>query len=81
MIKKEDIRRAINTFREWDLQGTWKTPSEAFIQHTLHKSENALKTAQYILKIMEDGGLRTLLSAQDYDGTLWIINPSYYRGL
>lgn len=79
MIKKEDIERAITLFKEWDFQHTWKTPSPAFIAHTKHKSENALKTAQYILKIMEDQEMRHLFNAEDYNGTLWIINSSYYR--
>ncbi len=66
-------------FKEWDLQRTWDKPTEIFMQHTFQKSENALKTAQYILKIMENGEIRELFDAQEYDGTLWVINPSYYR--
>lgn len=79
MIKKEDIKRAINTFKEWDNKKSWKIPSQAFIHHTLSKSENAKKTARYILSIMEDKELKNNLDAKDYDGTLWIINASYYR--
>lgn len=66
-------------FQEWDLQRTWDKPTDIFIHHTFQKSENSLKTAHYILKIMEDGKMRELFDAQEYDGTLWIINPSYYR--
>mgnify|MGYP001570128256 CR=1 FL=1 len=79
MIKKEDIERAILLFREWDLKKTWDQPTTVFINHLLQKSENALKTAQYILKIMEDTKIKELFDAQEYDGTLWVINPSYYR--
>ena len=79
MIKKEDIERAISTFKEWDHQRKWKNPSSVFIAHTMNKSENALKTAQYILRIMEDKEVRLLLNAEDYNGTLWIINSAYYR--
>ncbi len=39
MIKQEDIKKAIKTFREWDNNGIWKTPSQAYIQHTLKKSQ------------------------------------------
>ena len=79
MIKKEDIRRAINTFKEWDNNHVWDKPTDVFKHHTLEKSENALRTAQYILKIMEDPKARALFDSEDYDGTLWIINASYYR--
>ena len=79
MIKKEDIKRAIKTFKEWDLYKKWKTPTQEFILHTLKKSENALQTAQFILRIMQDDKTKQLFSAEDYDGTLWIINSSYYR--
>lgn len=79
MIKKEDIRRALSTFKAWDLERKWKTPSDVFMQHTWRKSENALRTAQYILKIMEDQRIKELLAAEEYDGTLWVINASYYR--
>lgn len=79
MIKKEDIRRAIKTFKEWDNNKLWNTPSEVFKHHTLEKSENALKTAEYILRIMEDSKARDFFDAEDYDGTLWIINSAYYR--
>ena len=54
MIKKEDIRRAIKTFGEWDNKSNWIKPTDVFKHHTLEKSDNALKTAQYIMKIMED---------------------------
>ena len=54
MIKKEDIKRAIKTFKEWDNKQLWDSPTDIFKHHTLEKSENALKTAEYILKIMED---------------------------
>ena len=79
MIKKEDIKRAIKTFKEWDNNSMWDSPTEIFKQHTLSKSENAKKTASYILRIMEDPKLNDILEAQGYDGTLWIINASYYR--
>lgn len=79
MIKQEDIRKAIKIFRKWDNDRLWNTPTEIFTQHTLEKSENALKTAQYILKIMEDSNAKGFFDAEDYDGTLWIINASYYR--
>ena len=79
MIKKEDIKRAIKTFKEWDNKQLWDSPTDIFKHHTLEKSENALKTAEYILKIMEDQSIKGLFNADDYDGTLWIINASYYR--
>ncbi len=79
MIKKEDIRRAIKTFKEWDNKNLWDKPKDVFIQHTMQKSENSLQTAKYILKIMEDPKTKALFDAEDYDGTLWIINASYYR--
>jgi len=79
MIKKEDIKRAIKTFKEWDNKGIWNSPTEIFKQHTLSKSENAKKTASYILRIMEDPKLNDDFEAEGYDGTLWIINASYYR--
>ena len=79
MIKKEDIRRAIRTFTEWDNKRKWELPTETFTHHTLSKSENALKTAKFILKIMEDTKANEFFNAEDYDGTLWIINASYYR--
>jgi uncharacterized protein (UPF0332 family) len=79
MIKKEDIRKAVRTFKEWDNQRKWEIPKEVFNHHTLKKSENALKTAQFILRIMEEHDVKGLFNAEDYDGTLWIINASYYR--
>ncbi len=79
MIKKEDIRRAISAFKVWDNEKRWDVPTGAFIQHTLTKSENALRTANYILRIMEDQAAKEFFDADDYDGTLWIINCSYYR--
>jgi len=79
MIKKEDIRKAVRTFKEWDNDRKWAVPTEAFTQHTLKKSENALRTARFILKIMEDQKIKELFEAEDYDGTLWVINASYYR--
>lgn len=79
MIKKEDISRAIKTFKEWDNEKRWKSPTEAFTRHTLKKAENALRTAQFILKIMEDFRIKGLFEAEDYDGSLWIINAAYYR--
>ena len=36
-------------------------------------------TAQHILRIMEEPAIRKLFNAEEYDGTLWIINASYYR--
>ena len=78
MIKKEDIKRAIKIFKEWDNNNRWGAPKEIFKKHTLEKSENALKTSKYILKIMEDQKIKDLFNADDYDGTLWIINASYY---
>ena len=79
MIKKEAIRRTIKTFKEWDNNNMWDKPKDIFTQHTLQKSENALKTAKYILRIMEDSETKDLFDAEDYDGALWIINASYYR--
>lgn len=79
MIKKEDIRRAIKTFREWDNERKWNIPTETFKHHTLTKSENALKTAKFILRIMEDQKANEFFNAEDYDGTLWIVNASYYK--
>ena len=79
MIKKEDIKRAVKTFKEWDNNQMWKAPEDVFKHHTLEKSENSLKTAEYVLRIMEDEKIKTLFNAEDYDGTLWIINASYYR--
>ena len=66
MIKKEAIRRAIKTFKEWDNEKLWDIPAEVFKQHTLQKSENALKTAKYILRIMEDPKARDFFDAEDY---------------
>lgn len=77
MIKKEDIKRAIKTFREWDNKNSWKTPTKIFKHHTLSKSENAKRTASYILKIMENPKSMEFFETEDYDGTLWIINASY----
>ena len=79
MIKKEDIKRAVKTFKEWDNTGIWEKPTGIFKQHTLEKSENSLKTAQYILRIMTEPKAREFFNAEDYNGTLWIINASYYR--
>ncbi len=79
MIKKEDIKKAIRIFKEWDNKNRWDTPTEIFKHHTLNKSENAKRTASYILKIMEDIGAKEFFEAENYDGTLWIINASYYR--
>lgn len=79
MIKEEDIRKAIKIFKEWDNENRWDTPTETFKHHTLNKSENALKTTQFILTVMEDSKANDFFDAEDYDGTLWIINTSYYR--
>ncbi len=79
MISKEDIKRAISTFKEWDLERSWDKPTDIFIRHTFQKSEDALKTARFIFKIMEDEKIKELFDAENYDGTLWVINPSYYR--
>jgi hypothetical protein len=62
-----------------DNQRKWEVPKEVFKHHTLKKSENALKTAQFILRIMEEHDIKGLFNSEDYDGTLWIINASYYR--
>ena len=78
MIKKEDIKKSIKTFKEWDNKSLWNKPTGIFKQHTLEKSENALKTAQYILRIMEDPKAKDFFNADNYNGTLWIINASYY---
>lgn len=79
MIKKEDIEKSIKIFKEWDNERLWKIPTEIFKHHTLRKSENALKTAKFILRIMEDSKVKEFFETEDYDGTLWIINASYYR--
>ncbi len=79
MISKEDIKRAISTFKDWDLERSWDKPTDIFIRHTFQKSEDALKTARFIFKIMEDKKIKELFDAENYDGTLWVINPSYYR--
>jgi hypothetical protein len=79
MIKKEDINRAVKMFKEWDNERRWKTPTNAFTHHTWKKSENALRTAQFILRIMEEPKVRDLFEAEDYDGNLWVINAAYYR--
>ena len=79
MIKKEDIRKAISLFKEWDNNHIWDNPTDVFKNHTLNKSDNAKKTAAYILKIMEDKSVNDIFQADNYDGTLWIINASYYR--
>tara|TARA_Y100000310_G_C20396193_1_gene675218 strand:+ start:93 stop:734 length:642 start_codon:yes stop_codon:yes gene_type:complete len=78
MIRKEDINRAINLFKCWDNERKWEIPSETFKHHTLKKAENSLQTAQFILQIMEDQKTKELFNAEDYNGTLWIINSSYY---
>lgn len=70
MIRQEDIRKAIKTFKKWDNDRLWSIPTEIFKHHTLEKSENSLKTANYILKIMEDPKARDFFDAEDYDGTL-----------
>ena len=64
MIKKEDIKRAIKTFKEWDNKNLWDTPTEVFKHHTLNKSENAKTTARYRLKIMEDSKLKELFDSE-----------------
>ena len=79
MIKKEDINRAIQMFTDQDNERKWNVPTETLKHHTLKKSEDALKTAKFILKIMEESAARKFFNAEDYDGTLWVINASYYR--
>jgi hypothetical protein len=79
MIKREDIKRAVRIFQKWDNERIWQKPGEAFKHHTLRKSENAIKTAQIIVQVMEDKKIREILGIEEYDGTLWIINASYYR--
>jgi hypothetical protein len=76
MIKKQDISKAIRLFTKWDNEKLWKIPTDAFTKHTAKKSDDALRTAHYILKIMEDKDVQKIFGADNYDGTLWIINAS-----
>ncbi len=75
MIKKEDISRAVKMFKEWDNERMWKVPAEAFTHHTLKKSENALRTAKFILKIMEEPKAREFFEAVMCK--IWIESRSY----
>lgn len=79
MIKEKDIKKSLKIFKEWDNENKWDIPTEIFKHHVLTKSENALKTAQLILTAMEDSKANDFFDLEDYDGTLWIINTSYYR--
>ncbi|MBU0979991.1 MAG: hypothetical protein KJ709_04265 [Nanoarchaeota archaeon] len=79
MIRKQDIHRAVSLFKAWDNEGRWDKPSALFINHTLAKAEDSLKTARALRNIMADKELMAkCLPGTEFDPALWVINASYY---
>lgn len=79
MIKEKDIERAINLFKRWDLEHLWKKPDEVFIAHLKEKADDCLNVAKVLIELMKNKeSVKNLLAEENFNPTLWIINPSYY---
>lgn len=79
MINDKDIERAVTMFTRWDLERKWKLPEPVFINHLKEKVEDCLDTAKLLLEIMkEKNSIQNYLHKEQFNPTLWIINPSYY---
>lgn len=79
MIKEKDIERAVNLFKNWDLEGRWERPDEVFINHLKEKADDCLDVAKVLKELMKSRDLvRQFLGKETFNPTLWIINPSYY---
>lgn len=79
MINAKDIERAINLFKKWDNDRTWKNPDEVFINHLQEKADDCLDVAKALTELMKNKELITkLLDKDHFNPTLWIINSSYY---
>lgn len=79
MIKKQDIQRAIQLFKEWDNKGKWDKPNVLFTNHTIKKAEDSFNTAKALLNVMTNDNLKNhVLPETDYNSCLWIINAAYY---
>lgn len=78
MIKKQDIQRAVEIFKKWDLEGRWEKPTDIFIRHTETKAIDSLNTAIALQKLMENKNLQQKVLPVDFNASLWTINASYY---
>lgn len=79
MIKEKDIERAVNIFKKWDLEGGWKKPEGVFINHLKEKAEDCLEVAKALIILINDKELtKKILGKEEFNPTLWIVNPSYY---
>lgn len=73
MFREEDIERAINLFKRWDLNRSWKIPEEAFIIHLKEKADDSLDVAKLLLKLIgEKETLLMLLQKEKFNPTLWV---------
>ena len=79
MISDKDIERAVTMFTKWDLEHRWKKPEDIFINHLQEKVNDCLDTAKLLIELRNQKDiLAKLLGKEQFNPTLWIINPSYY---
>jgi hypothetical protein len=79
MINDKDIERAVNLFKRWDLEATWKKPDEVFITPLKEKADDCLDVEKVLIELMEKRELvETLINKKSFNPPLWIINSSYY---
>lgn len=79
MISDKDIELAVTMFTRWDLEHKWKKPEDIFIKHLQEKVNDCLDTAKLLIELRNQKEILVkLLGKEQFNPTLWIINPSYY---
>lgn len=79
MISDKDIEQAVTMFTKWDLERKWKKPEDIFINHLQEKVNDCLDTAKLLIELRNHKDILVkLLGKEQFNPTLWIINPSYY---
>lgn len=79
MISDKDIEQAVTMFTKWDLEHRWKKPEDIFINHLQEKVNDCLDTAKLLIELRNQKDILVkLLGKNQFNPTLWIINPSYY---
>jgi uncharacterized protein (UPF0332 family) len=74
--KREELQKRV---REYLKDGTIRKQKDSFhITFFLNNAKTSLDTARLLLRLTKEDDLKKMLGADGYNGSLWVVNASYY---